>query len=292
MATTFEPDPDTGDPGVPAPYRRIAAGIAAGAVPLAAGAGLGPRIMGALEDPACSLDSVSRLIQVDPLLAARVVAMANSGYYRRDGRAVADVRRAVARLGLVTLRTIVTSMLVRQLAGSPQDPRLQARLRQLWRHTIHVAALAHALARRVTHQDPEVAFFAGVLHEAAGFCLLAHRQDIPEGTAGAPPDWQGGGEACVGRALFERLEVPVEVRAAVESLWDGYLAIPPASLGDTLLLAEELAPVASPLYWNPDPQTLETAGSPQIEIVLDQATLTEVLADSRDEVESLAQALL
>ena len=51
----------------------------------------------------------------------------------------------------------------------------------------------------------------------------------------------------MGRAVIKALGLPDTILAALEVLWDGYLMMPATSLGDTLLLADELAPVESPL---------------------------------------------
>jgi hypothetical protein len=47
--------------------------------------------------------------------------------------------------------------------------------------------------------------------------------------------------------VLKALSVPQAVIDAIEVCWQGYLAMPPTTLGDTLLLADELAPVESPL---------------------------------------------
>lgn len=271
-------------------YRRIAEEADRGELVFPTHAEVGLRIKRALDDPDCSTDQAAKLIQAEPLLAARVVAMANSVAYNRSGREITDVRQAVARLGFRTLRSLTMSLLVRQMSGQPADPAHQALVRQLWEHTVHVAALAHVIARRVTHQDPETALFAGILHEVAGFYRIARAKDVPGLLDGDPAAWQGEGEAVVGAALLKVLEVPEPVAAAVADMWQGYLAIPPASLGDTLLLAEELAPVASPLYWAPE-QDEADADAPQIEMAVDEATLTGILAESAGEVQSLIDAL-
>ena len=272
-------------------YRRIAGEADRGELVFPTHAEVGLRIKRALDDPDCSTDQAAKLIQAEPLLAARVVAMANSVAYNRSGREISDVRQAVARLGFRTLRSLTMSLLVRQISGQPANPEHKALAQRLWEHTAHVAALAHVIARRVTHQDPETALFAGILHEVAGFYLISRAQDAPELLAGIPPGWQGEGEAVVGAALFKVLAVPEPAAAAIVDLWQGYLAIPPVSLGDTLLLAEELAPVASPLYWAPARDAAEEAGTPQIEMAIDQETLTSILAESADEVRSLIEAL-
>jgi HD-like signal output (HDOD) protein len=272
-------------------YQRIADEAARGELVFPTHAEVGLRIKRMLDDPDCSIEQAAKLIQAEPLLAARVVAVANSAAYNRSGREITDVRQAVSRLGFRTLRSLTMSVLVKQMSGQPADPSLKALSSKLWEHTVHVAALSHVIARRVTFKDPETALFAGILHEVAGFYLISRAKDMPELLHGELTDWQGDGEAVVGKALFQLLEIPEPVATAISDLWEGYLAIPPASLGDTLLLAEELAPVASPLYWAPERGTEETAGTPQLELVVDEETLSSILAESADDVQSLITAL-
>lgn len=272
-------------------FRRIAAEADRGELVFPTHAEVGLHIKRALDDPDCSVDQAAKLIQADPLLAARVVAVANSVVYNRSGREITDLRQSVARLGFRTLRSLTMSMLVKQMSGQPGTPELKAMAHQLWEHTAHVAALSHVIARRVTRIDPETALFAGILHEVAGFYLIARAKDLPELIGEDTAGWQGEGEALIGAALFKILEVPEVVATAINDLWQGYLAIPPTSLGDTLLLAEELAPVASPLYWSPDHEAGKDAGTPQIEMALDEETLSSILAESAEEVQSLISAL-
>ena len=272
-------------------YRRLAAEAERGDPVFRTSAELGLRIKRALDDPDCSIDQAAKLVQAEPLLAARVVAMANSVAYNRSGREITDVRQAVSRLGFNTLRSLTMTLLVKQIGGQPSDPVQKEILRRLWEHTTHVAALCHVIARRITHQNPEAALFAGILHEVAGFYLISRAREIPDLLVDESVDWQETGEPLVGAALLKALEVPDDVAEAIGTLWQGYLAIPPVSLGDTLLLAEELAPVASPLYWEPEKTAAADAGVPHLEMAVDEATLTSILAESAEEVQSLLRAL-
>lgn len=271
-------------------YRRIAAEAHQGELVFPSHAELGLRIKRTLDDPDCSTEQAAKLIQADPLLSARVVAVANSVAYNRSGRQIADVRQAVSRLGFRTLRSLVMTVLVKQLSGQPSLAAHRAISQKLWEHTAHVAALSQVIARRVTHQDPETALFAGILHEAAGFYLIARAKDAPELLEGDLEGWQGEGERAVGAALLGLLEVPEPVATAMDYFWQGYLSIPPLTLGDTLLLAEQLSPVPSPLYWAPDTTTVPVEKQ-RIEIALDDETLTGILAESAAEVNSLFGAL-
>lgn len=46
------------------------------------------KIRQSLDDPNCSVDQAARLIQAEPLLSARSVAVANSVVYNRMGRGI------------------------------------------------------------------------------------------------------------------------------------------------------------------------------------------------------------
>jgi len=272
-------------------YRRIADEADRGELVFPTSAEVGLRIKRALDDPDCSVEQAAKLVQAEPLLAARVVAVANSVAYNRSGREITDVRQSVTRLGFRTLRSLTMSMLVKQISGQPANVAHREMAQRLWEHTTHVAALCHVIARRITHLDPETALFAGILHEVAGFYLISRAHDMPALLDEDMESWQENGESIVGTALFKVLEVPEGVSSAIGDLWQGYLAIPPTSLGDTLLLAEELAPVKSPLYWSPEKEVGAEAGTPHIEIALDEETLSSILAESAVEVQSLISAL-
>src|SRR5512140_1379128 len=75
------------------------------------------RVQKAIDDPNCSVDKLARLIAVEPMLSARVVAIANSVAYRRAGGSTSDVRSAIARLGFRTVRALAAAIIVRQLEG-------------------------------------------------------------------------------------------------------------------------------------------------------------------------------
>lgn len=271
---------------------RLVADAKAGEVIFPTTAELALKVQRVIDDPDCSVDELARLVQADPLLATRVVAVANSVIYNRSGQAVNNIKNAVSRIGFKTLRVLAASVVVRQMEGMASTPEHRKLARQLWERTAHVAVLAHLVARKVTHQDPDSAFFAGIVHEVGGFYLIARAGEFPgllEGADGSLEAWSAGGAEETGRAVLERLGVPAAAKEAIEGLWNGYLDIPPKSLADTLLLACQLAPVESPL------DKLAGEGRDgtrvQIDVTFDQETLSGILKESEAEVASLIGAL-
>jgi HD superfamily phosphohydrolase YqeK len=248
------------------------------------------KLQQALEDPDCHLEAAAKMVLLEPLVAARAVAIANSVAYNRSGAEIASVRAAVMRLGFRTLHSLVAAVMVRQMTGKITNPALKAKSARLWEHTAHVAALSQVLAKRLTRIDPETAMFAGIVHEVGGFYLLSRAEEFPGLLEGDSEDWAEYGEKVIGRGVLKKLAVPESVLSAVELLWTGVGVQPPATLGDILFLANMLSPVPSPLHPETD-QAIVDASSP-LEMVVDGETLGDILEENADEIKSLTAALI
>ncbi|MFZ6843421.1 HDOD domain-containing protein [Undibacterium sp. RuTC16W] len=255
------------------------------------------KIQQLLDDPNCSLEAAAKLTLTEPLLASRVVAIANSVAYSRFGGGVTNVRTAVTILGFSTLRSIVASVVVKQLSCAINDPVLRQKAHQLWEHSAHVAALSHILARKVSNTDAETAMFAGIVHEVSGFYLLSRADQLP---ALMEPDSQENtdsngelaepDEVVIGRAVLKKLMLPKRIITAVEALWSGIRVMPPESLGDTLVLANDLASVPSPLDTRSE-ATIRQAAS-EIDFLVGDGTIHHILEESDREVKALTVSLM
>ena len=128
------------------------------------------------------------------------------------------------------------------------------------------------------------------MHEVGAFYMLSRAEEFPGLLDGPPEEWIDFGEVDVGRGVLLKLGVPSTVMMAIEAMWHGMRALPPETLGDTLLLANDLAPIGSPLHERPGASSLHAAST--IDFVIGEGTLASVLAESTDEVRSLTSALL
>jgi HD-like signal output (HDOD) protein len=247
------------------------------------------RVQRLLDDPDCAIDKLGKLISAEPVLATRVLSIANSIAYNPGGRAITDLKSGISRLGFAALRALAASIIVRQMKEMSKAEEHRTLAARLWEHTAHVASLARVIARRVTRQNPDAAFFAGIVHEVGNFYLISRASAFPGLLTSDLEIWHGEGEASVGRAVLRALEVPAHILDAMEPLWSGFLAMPPASLGDTLLLADQLSPIESPI------DTLAGMSRKgmevELEVLIDDETLSSILAESAEEVASLSAAL-
>jgi HD-like signal output (HDOD) protein len=159
----------------------------------------------------------------------------------------------------------------------------------LWQHTAFTSALARVIARRITHLDPDTALFTGLIHEVRGFYLISRADDFPSLLDSNVLESDEPVEAEIGDSVLERLEVPTPIREAIHAVWRGYLADPPTTFGDTVLLAKHLAPIQSPLFTSSQQQGRGTRA--RIDLQLESETLSQVVAECAGEIDSLSKAL-
>jgi hypothetical protein len=131
--------------------------------------------------------------------------------------------------------------------------------------------------------------FAGIVHEVGGFYLLSRAAEFPGLLDGGADEWLEHGQTAIGRGVLLKLGVPGPVMGAIEALWNGMRALPPETLGDTLLLAKDLAPVPSPLLERPGVSPAQACAT--IDFTVGDGTLALILQESEAEVRSLVAAL-
>lgn len=104
------------------------------------------------------VDEIARLIGSDPVIAAKVMRLANSAFYRRPG-SCGSVQDAVMYIGLNPIRTIVLGAGVMGTLRFPSHfPR-----EMFWRYSVHTAVAARYFAR-LAKMDTDAAFTSGLIH--------------------------------------------------------------------------------------------------------------------------------
>jgi HD-like signal output (HDOD) protein len=122
-----------------------------------------------MEDPGSSLKDLSGVIEHDPAIVARVLALANSAYYGLSGL-VSSIQHASILLGQRTLGELITiaassRLLSKKLKGYRLNPG------DLWKHSLAVALGSKIIAEKKNTSLVEDAFIAGLLHDAGKIIL-------------------------------------------------------------------------------------------------------------------------
>lgn len=125
--------------------------------------------------PDAQLAEVVRVLEKDPVLAARVLSIAQSAAYSSRSP-VLSLQQAAERLGLQALRDLVLEAAMHlKVFRAPGYEDVMARL---YRHSVAVAHVTRAVCRR-TRIDSEYAFLCGLLHDV-GFAasVLAAAEEL------------------------------------------------------------------------------------------------------------------
>ncbi|MCP5169458.1 MAG: HDOD domain-containing protein [Hahellaceae bacterium] len=120
-------------------------------------------------NPDVNADAISKKIQMDQVISAKVMRLANSARYGA-GRKIASIDSAVVMLGFDTLKTLVVASGV---TGSFKDAPGFDR-KKFWRDSFMVASIAKLVGKHAK-VDRETAFTCGMLHNIGEMLIhIAH----------------------------------------------------------------------------------------------------------------------
>jgi len=197
------------------------------------------RVRDVLNDPNTDVGRVARVISGEPLLAAKLVHLANSVAFNPGGRKIADVRNAVTRVGFNTVRATATAIALEQVRASKDLALFAPEAERVWRHSLDVAAIAYVLARALTTLKPDEALFAGLVHDIGRFYLLSRATKYPELVAhrdeleAVIQEWH----PSIGQAILQQLDLPEGLTIAVAEHELGNYRFPPRNMTDLVTLA-------------------------------------------------------
>jgi HD-like signal output (HDOD) protein len=271
--------------------QALAAELSHGSVEIPGFPSIVTRVREVLADESASADRVARVVGADPVLAARLLKLANSVALLGTARPATDLRTAVSRVGLNTVRSTTHAHAVRVLGQCEALRGLEKPLEVLARQTGQVASLCHVVAQKYTRVLPDVAMLAGLLHSSGRLYLLtragSHRGLFADADAfrAVERDWH----LSVAVALLENWNVPDEIVHSVSESEDTSREARGApSLTDVLMLALSIARHAG------QPEVLEVHLR-EVKCLarfnLNATAVTEMLEVSRGELAQLEAAL-
>jgi HD-like signal output (HDOD) protein len=249
------------------------------------------RVQRVLSDVNADSDRVVRVLGADPVLAARVLTLANSAAINPTGKAVTELRRAVVNLGFDALRSAAMSFALNQLRKAASYKDIKEQMSKQWEHSTAMAAYCYVLARKSARFNPDTAMLAGLISGVGKLYVLtrARRHPVLFGDdvayQGIVRDWHGN----IARALLDNWQIADEIVTAVQTYEEAA-----GEPRNTPHLADVLA-VAAALIESGDSLEL-LLSSPDIErlfkrLGLDAAAIEGMRAESHSEIESLRAAL-
>ena len=224
--------------------QSLAAELSGGKVQLAGFPEVAARVQHVLADDDVSTDRVVKVISAEPVLAAQLLQISNSVALNPSGRHIADLKTAVARVGLNTVRTATIAFAVRQLRSAQELKPIAKQLGALWERNVLVASLCYVLARRRSRVNPDTALLTGLLHGVGRLYIMTRA--VRHAALFANPssyqlierDWH----LSIGTALLSNWGLATEIVVAVRDSED-YAREPreTASRTDVLVAANIIA---------------------------------------------------
>jgi HD-like signal output (HDOD) protein len=249
------------------------------------------RLQQTLSDDNVTNDVVVRVIGSEPMLAGKLLTMANSVALNTSGRKIADLPTAVARVGFNIVRSAALSFAVEQLRKASEYRHLEQHLDALWKNSVQIAAMCHVIARRFSSLNGDTALLAGLMHNVGRIYILTRASKYPALTAdpltynSIVRDWH----ANVAKALLENWKVAEEIVDAVAGYEDlDRDARGPVTLTDVLSLAQLLERNRSGAEMNvPDEMLMKGLRRMQLQV----RDCHSVLDESAEEIAALKSAL-
>jgi len=286
-------DNQISDPEAFAFVQALATELSSGKVELPSFPDIAMRVRQVLGDETVSPAKVVRVVGSEPALAARLLQLANSAALNFSGKAVTDLRTAIARMGFNMVRSAAIAFAMSQLKKVDSLKGLEKPLDVLWKRSAMVAAMCHAVARRLTASkiNPDTALLAGLLHGIGHLYILTRASSHPKLFANEAAfhaivrDWH----TSIAKALLENWNMAEEIVEAVGEFEDiGRTHTGPSDLTDVLTVGYLLA------TYHEHPESIElnmqgvTACS---RMNLDQAAYEKLIQESAEEIAAVQSAL-
>lgn len=163
-----------------------------------------------------AMPQMAKAIEQDPLVATKLIRLANSAAYGAGVAPVAGVGHALQRVGLTMAKSIALTCALEQLAQSGACAPFADDMQRLYEHSLKTAVYARVLAKNLTKCSPEAAFLAGLVHDLGAFFMFSRVPryldlvERPETARFLVAQWH----ESIGAILLDSLGLPKEVLEA------------------------------------------------------------------------------
>lgn len=253
------------------------------------------KIIDLVEDPTSTAQDLHRIITNDPALCSRILKVVNSAFYGLPGQ-IGSINRGIVLLGLNAVKNIaIATSLTKLFKGGDLCPGFSAR--DLWDHSMAVAAASKMIADRAGIGLSDEAFLAGLLHDLGIMVELQSSREklievFEQFEAGKPfiaaeEEVLGANHQDFGSALCNRWKFPRSFSFVTGHHHDP-LALDPGNrtlacvvhLADKIALEQRLGFVADVAAGAVDPRILDDLRlTPE-----DVQVISEQLPESLDEI--------
>ena len=121
------------------------------------------KALNVMKKPTASMKELGDIVMFDQSLTIKILALVNSAYYGFSQQ-ISSINIALSLLGMVKVKNIIVAVAMKPMMSNQGD-------KELWKHSMRVAAGCEYLANLTKVMDADEAFIAGFVHDVGKMVL-------------------------------------------------------------------------------------------------------------------------
>ena len=128
------------------------------------------KALNVMKKPTASMKELGDIVMFDQSLTIKILALVNSEYYCFS-KQISSINIALSLLGMVKVKNIIVAVAMKPMMSNQSD-------KELWKHSMRVAAGCEYLANLTKVMDSDEAFIAGFVHDVGKIVLHMTNQKL------------------------------------------------------------------------------------------------------------------
>ncbi|MBE7702617.1 MAG: HDOD domain-containing protein [Cyanobacteria bacterium SIG28] len=121
------------------------------------------KVLNVMKKPTVSMKELGDIVVYDQSLTIKILALVNSAYYGFSQQ-ISSISIALSLLGMVKVKNIIVAVAMKPMMSNSGD-------KELWKHSMRVAAGCEYLAKMTKIMDADEAFIIGFIHDIGKIVL-------------------------------------------------------------------------------------------------------------------------
>lgn len=130
-----------------------------------------PKLLRSLRDPDSSVKDYVEIVNKDPTMSAAVLKLANSVYFNPIGKRIDDIERAVVKLGLDGMRSVLSAAVMQPIIQRDSAYFTQAG-QKIWMHSLNCAVACELIAEHRNVEKFKV-YIMGLVHDIGKITIFS-----------------------------------------------------------------------------------------------------------------------
>ena len=130
-----------------------------------------PKLLRSLRDPTSSAKDYVAIIIKDPVMSAAVLKLANSVYFNPVGAHIDEIDRAVVKLGIQGLRSVLSAAVMQPIIQR-ESPYFSQTGQRLWVHSLNCAVACEVIGKS-RKLDRYKVYLMGLVHDIGKITLFS-----------------------------------------------------------------------------------------------------------------------